>query len=350
MGAFLGAWLRSELFYRQLALGIVVAIAVLWGWSYIRMLWTPFLIGWSLAYVLNIPVSWAHQKLKLPRWISAGACVGSFVLVAVYAIAASLPLIQEQLMQLAVSLPEYAQLLSVKITPLMERFQHVVPFNHDWPQYVGNMGRELVMFLVMCVSNSMVLANFFTLIVLTPIVTFYSLKDWPVWMENGQRFITSSFWRGFAQAIDANLMAFIRGQAAVCCLLMICYTVAVAFIGLHGPWRLGVLIGLCAFVPYGAVVSGVISISLAAFHQMGAMAPLLEIVLMVGFLGAVEAYVLIPYFIGQRLGVHPVAVLFCFLMCVSTLGFSGIFIAMPLLAAMWGAWRFVYNTYCVKTD
>lgn len=343
MSAFLGAWLRSELFYRQLALGIVVAGAVLWGWSYIHMLWTPFIVGWALAYVLNIPVTWAHEKMCIPRWISAGACVGFFVLIAVLAITASFPLVQAQLMQLALSLPEYAQLLALKLTPLIERFQHVIPLNQDWPQYVVNMGRELVQFLIICVSNSMVLANIFTLVVLTPIVTFYSLKDWPIWMERGKRLITSPFWSGFMSAVDANIMAFVRGQAAVCCLLMVCYTLAVACIGLDQPWRLGVLIGFIAFVPYGAVVVGVLSIALMAFHQMGAQAPLLEIVLLVGFLGALEAYIFIPYFVGQRLGVHPVAVLFCFLMCVSTFGFAGIFIAMPLLAAVWGGCRFAYH-------
>lgn len=347
MGSFLRAWLQSEWFFRQLALGIVVVGAALWGWSHIHMLWTPFLVGWSLAYILNIPVTWVHQKMCIPRWISAGVCVGSFVLAAITAITMSLPFIQEQLMQLALSLPEYAQLLAVKVTPLIERFHNSIPLKPDWPQYVGNVGRELVQLLMICLSNSMVLANFFTLVVLTPIVTFYSLKDWPRWIEYGQQFVASPFWRGLMSAVDANLMAFIRGQAAVCGLLMICYTLGVACVGLSNPWKLGVLIGFCAFIPYGAVVIGVMSIALMAFHQMGAMAPLLEIVLMVGFLGALEAYILIPYFIGQRLGVHPVAVLFCFLMCVSTLGFSGIFVAMPLLAAVWGGVRFVYrNSIC----
>lgn len=345
MPSFLVAWLQSELFFRQLALGLVGAGVLLWGWGHIHMLWTPFVVGCSLAYILNIPVTWASNNLKIPRWLAAGTCVGIFVLAATAGIMVSFPLIQHQLTQLALSLPGYAQLLALKVAPLVELLNNVVHLKQDWPQYVGDMGRELVQFLIMCVSNSMVLANIFTLVVLTPIVTFYSLKDWPEWMERGNRMLTSPFWRGLVHAIDTNIMAYLRGQSAVCGILMIMYTLGILCLGVDNAWKLGVLIGCSAFVPYGAVAIGLTSIAVTAFHQMGPLAPLLEIVIMVGFFGALEAYILIPNFIGKRLGVHPVGVLFCFLMCVSTLGFSGVFIAMPLLAALWGGTRFIYGSY-----
>lgn len=343
MPGFLAAWLRSDLFFKQLALGLVCAGAALWGWSYIYMLWTPFIVGWALAYMLNIPVTWIQKRMCIPRWLSAATCVGMFVLSTIMGIMISFPLIQHHLTQLALSLPGYAQLLAVKVSPLMEHLNNVVHLQQDWPQYLGNMGRELIQFLIMCVSNSMVLANFFTFVVLTPIVTFYSLKDWPHWIERGNQLVNSPFWCGLIKACDNHIMAFVRGQASVCGILMLLYTLGIACVGVEGSWKLGILIGCCAFVPYGAVLMGVLSIALMAFHQMGPTAPLLEIVLMVGFFGALEAYVFIPYFIGQRLGLHPVAVLFCFLMCVCTLGFSGVFLAMPLLAAVWGGIRFIYE-------
>lgn len=334
MGMFLSAWLRNELFFRQLALIIFLGTLFLMGWHYIHMLWTPFILGWGTAYVFNVPVSWLEYKLHIPRAISAALCVGTLVLVATVSITFSVPFLQSKLMQFALAIPDYANSVAERVKPILDQSNLSSYIKPNWPEYVSHMGRELIQLILSFVSNSMVLANLFTLIILTPIVAFYSLKDWDSWANQLKQSIQSPFWRGYLKAIDEHLMAFICGQSAVCLSLMVLYSVGLAIVGIKGAVILGVIIGLFAFIPYGAVVTGLLSALLSAFSQMNEGAPLLAIVLIVGFLGAIEAYVLIPNFIGKRLGVHPVGVLFFFLLCVSTIGLSGVLLAMPLLAVV----------------
>lgn len=343
MFAFLSAWLRHELFFRHLAFGLVVAGAVSFVWIHVSMIWTPFVVGLSAAYVANMPVSWLERHVRIPRLIGSICFVGLFIILTITFVMWSVPLLVQQMRELAMILPTYFELLSRKIQPLLKNAHGILSLQPNWHQYAADMGREVIQFFMMCISNSMVLANLFVFIVLTPIVFFYALNDWQSWKNKAKNVVHSSFFLGLIRSVDRHLVGFLKGQSLVCLVVFVMHTTLFWMWGFKSSYILGASVGFCAFIPYGTVCSSIIGSAIVAVNQMGAEAPLVAIWFSIGFLIALENYVLIPNFVGRRIGLHPIMVLFSFLMCVSTLGFKGALVAMPLSAAIWGAIRYCYN-------
>jgi predicted PurR-regulated permease PerM len=185
-------------------------------------------------------------------------------------------------------------------------------------------------------SGAAVLSTLATL-ALTPVVAFYWLRDWPLMVTQLQRFVpptSSAKVQVLATECDSVLSGFFRGQLMVMIALAVIYSVGLSLLGLKGSLAIGVVAGLFSVVPYLGTVIGLLIGVLAALYQFqDVLHPSLVLaVFLVGQLS--EGMLLTPWLVGDRIGLHPVAVIFALMAGGQLFGFVGILIALPVVAVL----------------
>jgi predicted PurR-regulated permease PerM len=181
-----------------------------------------------------------------------------------------------------------------------------------------------------------------------PVVTFYLLLDWNKIIKNIDQLLPRSIEPTIAKLIkesDQVLSAFFRGQLLVMLGLSIIYGVGLSLTGLSIGLILGLILGLISIVPYLGLIVGVLIASIAALIQFGTFSSLLSIwlVFLIGQL--CESLLLTPYLVGDRIGLHPVAVIFAVLAGGTLFGFFGVLLALPVAAVLMVWLRFLNNRY-----
>jgi predicted PurR-regulated permease PerM len=181
------------------------------------------------------------------------------------------------------------------------------------------------------------LAAVFGNLVLAPIVAYYLLLDWARLIERTKGLIPPR-WRasvqGFLDDTDAVLGQYLRGQLVVMGLLAVLYTVGLALVGLKLALPIGVFTGLAVFVPYLGFGLGMVMGVLAAVLQFQSLVgvALVALVFVVG--QVVESMYVTPRLLGERIGLHPIAVIFALMAFGQLFGFVGVLIALPASAVL----------------
>jgi predicted PurR-regulated permease PerM len=195
------------------------------------------------------------------------------------------------------------------------------------------------------------LINLVSLLVITPVVAFYLLRDWDriviqidSWLP--RRYAETI--REQVRAVDATLAGFLRGQGTVCLILAIYYGLGLSLAGLDFGLVIGLVAGLLSFVPYvGAIVGLLLSVGLALV-QFDAWLPI-AIVAAVFILGqVVEGNFLTPKLVGESVGLHPVWIIFALLAGGTLFGFVGLLLAIPAAAVIGVGVRFALDRYLVS--
>jgi predicted PurR-regulated permease PerM len=172
-------------------------------------------------------------------------------------------------------------------------------------------------------------------LLLIPIVSFYLLRDWDVLVERIDQLIPLRM-RPHAEALaretNGVLNALIRGQLLVMGALGLYYSVALSFAGLNVALLIGIVTGLISFIPYLGFITGLLAASVAMVVQAQALFPLVWIALVFGIGQILESAVLTPLLVGDRIGLHPVAVIFAILAGGQLFGFVGVLVALPMAA------------------
>jgi predicted PurR-regulated permease PerM len=199
------------------------------------------------------------------------------------------------------------------------------------------------------VAGSLAFVNVVSFIVVTPLVAFYLLRDWPVILAQ-----VDSWWprtqapamRRLLHDSNAALAGFVRGQSLVCLSLALFYAAGWSLVGLNYAVILGILVGVLAFVPFVGVLFAVSLSLLVALGQYGLDFKPLALVIGVFLIGqALESSVLTPNLIGNRIGLHPVWVLFAVFAGGSVAGLAGVFLAVPVAAVLGVVMRAVLAHY-----
>ena len=174
-------------------------------------------------------------------------------------------------------------------------------------------------------------------LVLIPVVTFYLLRDWDLLIKGIRELLPRKIEptvSTLASEINEVLGAFVRGQLMVMFALGVIYTAGLWLIGLDLAFIIGMGAGLLSVVPYLGTVVGLVAAVLAAVFQFQDLFHTIMVLLVFGAGQALEGMVLTPKLVGDRIGLHPVAVIFAVLAGGQLFGFLGILLALPVASAL----------------
>lgn len=302
----------------------------------------PFILAFVLAYFLD-PLAVKLTRRKWNRSLAAGTVVSGFCLFVVTLFLILIPILQTQVLAFMTKVPTIATYVWTKIRVLISYTQHKISPEQMYQlsdavkqtaySVLDSIGNGMLSIL----SGGMALFNVVSLLLITPVVLFYILKDWNIVSKNMKDLVPSkyksdmtSIWR----EINVTLAGFIRGQVSVCLSLAVFYGIGLSVIGLDLGVLIGILSGVLSFIPYFGFLTGVILSVLIALAQ-GAGWGLwigLAIVFIVGQI--LESYVLTPKLVGENVGLHPVWVIFALLAGGVLFGFVGVLVAVPVAAVI----------------
>jgi predicted PurR-regulated permease PerM len=186
-------------------------------------------------------------------------------------------------------------------------------------------------------GSSLAMLAWLANITLIPVVTFYLLRDWDVLMAAIRNLLPRAIETrtvAIAKECDEILGAFARGQFLVMLALAAVYTVGLWIVGLDLALVLGLAAGLASIVPYLGVIVGLAAAGTAAFFQFDSLLPLLGVFGVFGVGQLLESMFLTPTLVGDRIGLHPVVVIFAILAGGQLFGFVGILLALPVAAVI----------------
>jgi len=336
----------------------------LWAWLAIALvvggllyalspILAPFLAGAILAYVLN-PLVGRLTGRYLPRVV---AVVLVLILALALLVALALvivPLLVKELRLMAERLPAFLAWVNEKFAPwLKERFD--IDFQLDVEtvkQLAGGIlanNQDLVAGLLDSLKiGGLALLAFFVNVLLVPVVLFFLLRDWDRIVARIDRLIPRHLHqraRTIFREIDAVLAEFLRGQVTVMLVMSVYYAAALSVAGLEFALPVGVITGMLVILPYVGAFTGILLGSVAAILQFGTLAGLAWVWLAFGIGQALEGMAVTPLLVGERIGLHPVAVIFALLAFGQIFGFFGVLLALPASAALLVALRHLRAAY-----
>lgn len=314
---------------------------------------TPFLISFIIAYMLN-PLIEKIEGQKISRTFSALAFVASFFAIIVVGIFISLPFLKTELLKLASSLPKYGERLYAVFSPYLTQAKDLLNLSEKHTlddtltQHISKMGSWVLEAAAGLFTNTLALANMISLVVLTPIISFYLLRDW-LHIQNSIKSLLPPKHApqvvSLLGEVNKTLSGYFRGQAIVCLTLFIYYSVMLSMVGLNFSFTIASVTGFFAFIPYIGYLIGIsaaLGVALSQFQDWHH----ISLVLGVFLIGQViESYYLLPKMVGDRIGLHPVWIIFSLLAGGLIMGFTGLLIAMPVAATLGVLIRFFIRQY-----
>lgn len=318
-----------------------------------KNLWFPFFLGFLIAYGLRKFVFYL-EKWSIPRSIGSFLVLLLFFLLVGGIVSIFIPVLMEEMTLFLKVLPFYGErgysLLLQKISPFLEVIseQDLTHFRQGVSRSLGSVAQWIGGLLGQILSGGMAIATLLSLGLITPVVAFYFLKDWPKLIKILRGWIPSRF-RSFAESqlllIDQTLSTFATGQLTICLILGTYYMVGLSFLGVNFGLMIGLLIGFFSFVPFVGFFLGFFLTLLVACGQYDSWEPfgLLGLLFLGGQL--LEGNILIPYLVGNRIGLHPVWIIFALLAGFEWGGFLGIIFSIPLAAVLGVLSRFCLSIY-----
>lgn len=339
---------------RQLVFWLIALLLAALVVAALKDILLPFVAAIVIAYFLN-PMADALERMGLPRGLAATVIVGLAGALITLAVIFLGPLIVEQVRQFASSLPaEFAKLRAnveaLAASWLGPNFANVkIALDKGMDGLSQNWGSTVAAVLTSLLSGGLAVVNFIALFLITPVVVFYLIVDWHAMLARIDSALPrdhAPVIRKLAHDINAAVAAFIRGQGAICIILGLFYALGLSWAGLNYGLLVGVTTGVLAFVPVIGWLVGLITALALAFVQYGADIVVLAKVVAVLAAGiSMDTAVLSPRFVGQKIGLHPVWLIFALFVFSYLLGLVGTLIAVPLAAATSVLIRFAINMY-----
>ncbi|WP_302056926.1 AI-2E family transporter [Paraburkholderia sp. CNPSo 3281] len=326
--------------------GAVAPSAGVLLWS-LRPVLTPFLLGAMIAYVLQPGVEWLVRH-RAPRGLAAFVMISVFALLVMLLILLVFVVIQREGPELAKQVPSLAAKLDATLQPRLAFLG--INYSLDLANVrdaltarliSGEHGAVLAAWQYVRTSGNMMM-NLAGNVVLVPLVLFYLLHDRHEALERMESFVPRR-WLGrtrhFVAEIDHMLAQYLHGQLLVVVILAVYYPTALAIAGLDIALPVGLLTALAVFVPYIGFSTALALALLAAFLQFGNWYGFAAVVAVYGIGQIIESVVLTPRLVGERIGLHPLAVIFSLLAFGQLFGFFGVLLALPVSAVVDSALR-----------
>jgi predicted PurR-regulated permease PerM len=334
-------------------LTLLIIASTLYALSTLSAILFPFLMGAIGAYGLSGIVD-RLEKLKISRGLSSALLILAVILILLLLMMVFIPFLHNQLINLASRVPALMEDWYVSIKPFLEKSAHELgtpnpaEIKAQVTSHIGDIITWSIRIITNLFTNGMALANLISLILLTPIIMFYLLKDWPRLIRKIDETLPLTYQpliRRHAQTMDAMLSAYAQGQGIVCLILMVLYSTSLWAIGLEQGIFIGIITGFMSFIPYIGMISGLLtSIAVTLANALG-WAMLIKVIITFVIIGAIEGNYLAPRFIGERIGLHPVWIIFALLAGATWFGFLGILIALPSAAIIGVLVRIILEWY-----
>ena len=334
-------------------LATAIAVVVL-----LREVLLPFVAGMVLAYLLD-PLATRLERLGMNRLVATLTIVCLFFVSVVVLIVLTAPFIVSELAYLIDSFPIYIRKLQGLTTdPTRPWLSKLVGEGLDNAQQsIGQLTTLATGWLADVLrevwSGGHALISVFSLSVVTPIVACYLIYNWNrmiVVLDNLVPPAQRDTIRALARQVDDTIGGFVIGQGALCLILAVLYAVALSLTGLHHAILIGIAAGLISFVPYLGSLTGLVISTCVAIAQFWPNWPHILIVPAIFLVGQTLAdYLLSPYFVGRRVNLNPVWVMFALFSFGYLFGFVGLLIAVPLAAAIGVLVRFALRKYYAST-
>ena len=331
----------------------IIMIAFIYA---VKSILLPFVVAIIAAYFLD-PAADKLEDMGLSRFVSTLTITIIFFLLVVLLSVLMMPLIYDQLVSFFNKIPEYTKYLQSEIIPKFSNILEKVD-----PEAVKNIqnsaGEISKYFLKISATiateiwnSGVAILNLLSLLFITPIVTFYILRDWDIMMEKISGWLPKKHKQTVLEQIrliNITLAGYIRGQTNVCLMLGVFYAIGLMLVGLDFGLIIGLATGILSFIPYVGLLVGMTVGICVAFVQFGGLDGLLSIgmVAAIFVIGQViEGNFVSPKLVGDKVGLHPVWIMFGMLAGASLFGFVGILISVPLTAVIGVLVRFALSKY-----
>ena len=344
-----GAGIANSRVIAWLAIALATG-ALLWLLSPIL---APFLAGAILAYILN-PLVDRIARRGVPRTLAVVLVLLLAVLALVALLLVVLPLFYRELRMLADRLPGFLEWLNAVAAPwLAANLDFDLQFDLESLRGLAAEALQSNQHLLPSLIGSiriggLALFGLLVTVLLVPVVLFFLLRDWNLLLARVDRLVPRAMHeraRSIAAEIDAVLAEFLRGQLMVMVIMSAYYVTALWLARLEFALPIGLITGMLVFIPYVGAATGIVLGSIAALLQFGSASGIAFVWLAFGVGQALEGMAVTPLLVGERVGLHPVAVIFALLAFGQVFGFFGVLFALPASAALLVGLRHLRSAY-----
>ncbi|MBP6818247.1 MAG: AI-2E family transporter [Ferrovibrio sp.] len=314
----------------------------------------PFVAAMAVAYLLD-PVADRLETKGISRTVATALITAVFFLVLLIVVLALVPVLLSQLNGFLSRLPGYVESFRDNLLPnLMELAQQYgIPLKLDVKTAIGQHAGEAASVLGKLVAGVLgggqAVLSMLSLLVVTPVVSFYLLRDWDTMMALIDEHLPrrqAEVIRAQARAIDGVLAGFARGQMMVCLALGSFYGIGLSLVGLDFGLVIGLGAGAVSFIPYvGTILGFVVSMGVALVQFWPDWTMIAIVAAVFGAGQFIEGNFLTPKLVGDRVGLHPVWIMFGLFAGGALFGFVGMLIAVPVCAVIGVLTRFTLERY-----
>lgn len=314
---------------------------------------TPFILGIAIAYLLD-PIVRKFSRQQIPRWVTALVILTIFFATLSLLFILLAPMAFRQGQMLIEQIPNYIQNILDYLSPYMNWLQDRV--GTDYIEQINNYVKDNAGKLV-GVTGGIVggvaaggkfLADFVTTLIITPLVAFFMMKEWPHivrWVRSLYPRQHAAMIHDLLHQIDAKISGFIRGQITVAFTLGVIYALALTIAGLNYGFLIGLGAGLFSIIPLVGSTLGLIVAVVVAWFQTGdfVYTGIIAAIFMAGQF--IEGNFLSPKMVGDSVGLHPLWIMFALLAGGSLFGIVGMLIAVPVTAVIGVLFSFAIKQY-----
>jgi predicted PurR-regulated permease PerM len=335
----------------QLLALIVLLGALLW---LLGPVLTPFAIAAMFAYLFD-PLTTRLQRLRLSRGAAVTLVFLILSLILILVLLWLIPYLQRQVVTFIRHLPEWIGWLQTGAVPWLNAkfdLQLEMPdaqqlasvLQQHWKE-AGGMATAV---LARISKSGFALVSWSVHVLIVPVAFFYLLRDWPLMIARIHELLPRSVEpvvARLARESDETLGGFLRGQLSVMIVLGVLYAIGLFAIGLDVGPLIGIIAGLISFVPYLGAITGVAMGVIAALVQYHDWMHVIGVLIVFGVGHLIEGYVLVPRLVGEKIGLHPLAVIFAILAGGELFGFLGVLLALPFASIVMVVLRYLHERY-----
>lgn len=313
----------------------------------------PFLIAIAIAYFLD-PVVDRFERVGCSRMMATSTITIVFFAVVVALVLLIYPLVLDQTLAFIQKVPSLVDALTKRIEPYTEDLrrtfsaERMAGFEDAGKSFIATAAAWLGRVVRGIWAGGLALFNMLSIVLITPVVAFYLLRDWDVivskvdlWLPRAE----APTIRKLMTEIDETIAGFVRGVGTVVLFLATVYGVGLTLVGLEFGLMVGLLAGFLSFIPYVGALFGVGVALIIALVQFGDWLHIALVLAVFGFGQLIESFYLTPRLVGERVGLHPVWVIFALMVGGLLMGFTGVLLAIPIAATIGVLVRFWLGRY-----